>query len=229
MAKQPGSPSGGSGDSAAESRPISVSELLARRDAAIADEEREKRAEGRGRRRAGRDGSVSVSELTGEIPRITDAPTSPTTSDAAEHFPRSSSPVPRRASDSRPLQDSADPAGSAESCSGRLSEARRGTGLDDRGKCSAASDVVGDVGASVMRGISPVSSDTDTEPSRPARRLPRPSARFSRSSSAMAASRRARSSDTEIGRDSAAESPDPPEGDPGCLAIEIRSPSSPSS
>ena len=112
MAKQPGSPSGGSGDSAAESRPISVSELLARRDAAIADEEREKRAEGRGRRRAGRDGSVSVSELTGEIPRITDAPTSPTTSDAAEHFPRSSSPVPRRASDSRPLQDSADPAGS---------------------------------------------------------------------------------------------------------------------
>lgn len=144
MAKQPGSPTGGSDDSASESRPISVSELLARRDAAIADEERAKRlTETRGRRRAGRDGAVSVSELTGEIPRITDAPKSetpkaqapkfqaPTTQDAtssapksdtpgvwnspdsASHFPRSSSPVPRRATDRRPLQDSADPAGAS--------------------------------------------------------------------------------------------------------------------
>ncbi|MDH3016014.1 hypothetical protein QEN40_07660 [Gordonia alkanivorans] len=59
-------------DSEPESRPISVSELLARSQAAGGTTPT--RRDGRGRRRAGRDGSVSVSELTGEIPKITDAP-----------------------------------------------------------------------------------------------------------------------------------------------------------
>ncbi|GAB99034.1 hypothetical protein GONAM_06_01440 [Gordonia namibiensis NBRC 108229] len=58
-------------DSEPESRPISVSELLARSQAAGGTTPT--RRDGRGRRRAGRDGSVSVSELTGEIPKITDA------------------------------------------------------------------------------------------------------------------------------------------------------------
>ena len=59
-------------DSEPESRPISVSELLARSQAAGGTTPT--RRDGRGRRRAGRDGSVSVSDLTGEIPKITDAP-----------------------------------------------------------------------------------------------------------------------------------------------------------
>lgn len=58
-------------DSEPESRPISVSELLARSQAAGGTTPT--RRDGRGRRRAGRDGSVSVSELTGEIPKINDA------------------------------------------------------------------------------------------------------------------------------------------------------------
>lgn len=58
----------------ADSRPISVSELLARRQAAGGPTPA---AQGRGRRRVGRDGAVSMSELTGEIPKITDDPTPP--------------------------------------------------------------------------------------------------------------------------------------------------------
>ncbi|ASR01782.1 hypothetical protein [Gordonia rubripertincta] len=63
-------------DSEPESRPISVSELLARSQAAGGSTPT--RRDGRGRRRAGRDGSVSVSDLTGEIPKITDAPAAQT-------------------------------------------------------------------------------------------------------------------------------------------------------
>ncbi|OUC78369.1 hypothetical protein [Gordonia lacunae] len=59
-------------DSEPESRPISVSELLARSQGPEGDSPARSR-EGRGRRRAGRDGSFSVSALTGEIPRVTDA------------------------------------------------------------------------------------------------------------------------------------------------------------
>ncbi|MBD0861858.1 hypothetical protein IA539_11625 [Gordonia sp. zg691] len=62
-------------DSEPESRPISVSELLARSQGAGGGNTPTRARDGRGRRRAGRDGSVSVSELTGEIPKITDATT----------------------------------------------------------------------------------------------------------------------------------------------------------
>ncbi|PKZ65486.1 hypothetical protein CYJ73_10300 [Gordonia terrae] len=65
-------------DSEPESRPISVSELLARSQGAEKDSPAPSR-EGRGRRRAGRDGSFSVSALTGEIPRVTDADPAPET------------------------------------------------------------------------------------------------------------------------------------------------------
>ena len=202
MAKQPGSPTGGSDDSASESRPISVSELLARRDAAIADEERAKRlTENRGRRRAGRDGAVSVSELTGEIPRITDAPKSETpkaqapktqapktqdatssapksdtpsvwnSPDSASHFPRSSSPVPRRASDRRPLQDSADPAGASTGFDGGVYDAPPQTrdfssaAIAERASRSTrdgrqAND---DEHANAVTGIIPIVGDDDTD------------------------------------------------------------------
>ncbi|MFT4043560.1 MAG: hypothetical protein QM673_10405 [Gordonia sp. (in: high G+C Gram-positive bacteria)] len=66
-----GSDTAGSAN-APQSRPISVAELLALRDGASGDNENRRRAAaGRGRRRAGREGAVSVTELTGEIPRIT--------------------------------------------------------------------------------------------------------------------------------------------------------------
>ncbi len=200
MAKQPGSPTGGSDDSASESRPISVSELLARRDAAIADEERAKRlTESRGRRRAGRDGAVSVSELTGEIPRITDAPkreapkaSAPKTQapktqapktdtpaagaanawespDSAPHFPRSSSPVPRRATDRRPLQDSADPAGASTGFDRGVYDAPPQTrdfssaAIAERASRSTSDgEPVSDEHANAVTGIIPIVGDDDT-------------------------------------------------------------------
>lgn len=83
---------GSSGD-ATDSRPISVSELLARsRDAggpAVTPRD------GRGRRRVGREGTVSVSELTGEIPRVETGP-----------FPRATNPVARRHSEDAPVAES---------------------------------------------------------------------------------------------------------------------------
>ncbi|WAC56835.1 hypothetical protein [Gordonia sp. SL306] len=119
MANEPDAP---------DSRPISVSELLARsreEGGAATGGARE----GRGRRRVGREGSVSVSELTGEIPRVRSAdppdagPTEPETGgnrrsapetptpeerrDDASAFPRSANPVARRYADDRPVADRA--------------------------------------------------------------------------------------------------------------------------
>ncbi|MGW5524790.1 DoxX family protein [Gordonia sp. NPDC003950] len=70
---EPGSSDGGPRDDATDSRPISVSELLARTQAADAGSASStgRSRDGRGRRRAGRSGAVSVSELTGEIPKVT--------------------------------------------------------------------------------------------------------------------------------------------------------------
>ncbi|GAA1479619.1 hypothetical protein GCM10009624_00590 [Gordonia sinesedis] len=68
----------GTDDSAPDSRPISVAELLARSQGTGATGA-EQKSQGRGRRRVGRDGSVSVSELTGEIPRIADPADTPGT------------------------------------------------------------------------------------------------------------------------------------------------------
>lgn len=79
------------GGDAADSRPISVSELLAR-SRAQGDTAPSTTREGRGRRRVGREGSVSVSELTGEIPRIETGP-----------FPRATDPTARRSSDTAPV------------------------------------------------------------------------------------------------------------------------------
>ncbi|MFW0795201.1 hypothetical protein AAFP30_15415 [Gordonia sp. CPCC 205515] len=83
--------SGSSGD-ATDSRPISVSELLARSREAGTPAVTPR--EGRGRRRVGREGAVSVSELTGEIPRIETGP-----------FPRSANPVARRYSEDTPVAE----------------------------------------------------------------------------------------------------------------------------
>ncbi|SDU62073.1 hypothetical protein [Gordonia westfalica] len=81
-----------SNDSEPESRPISVSELLARSQAAGGTTP--SRRDGRGRRRAGRDGSVSVSELTGEIPKITDASAAQADDEAPSADSSSSTQVP---------------------------------------------------------------------------------------------------------------------------------------
>ncbi|MDS1114607.1 hypothetical protein RD149_12600 [Gordonia westfalica] len=81
-----------SNDSEPESRPISVSELLARSQAVGGTTP--SRRDGRGRRRAGRDGSVSVSELTGEIPKITDASAAQADDEAASADSSSSAQVP---------------------------------------------------------------------------------------------------------------------------------------
>ncbi|MGC4934342.1 DoxX family protein [Gordonia sp. DT30] len=76
---EPGSDDSSRRDEATDSRPISVSELLARSQAAGgADDAPARRRDGHGRRRAGRTGAVSVSELTGEIPRV-DGPSGPDT------------------------------------------------------------------------------------------------------------------------------------------------------
>lgn len=72
MASESGSGGSASGPDDTDSRPISVSELLARSRAegtASAAPNRETR----NRRRVGREGAVSVSELTGEIPRVASA------------------------------------------------------------------------------------------------------------------------------------------------------------
>ncbi|MYR08490.1 hypothetical protein GTV32_20250 [Gordonia sp. SID5947] len=117
MANEPDAP---------DSRPISVSELLARsREAGGATSGGTR--EGRGRRRVGREGSVSVSELTGEIPRVrsaddTDAGTAEPETDSNRRpapeppaadggrdetgsFPRSANPVARRYAEDRPVAD----------------------------------------------------------------------------------------------------------------------------
>ncbi|MFW0788625.1 hypothetical protein [Gordonia sp. CPCC 205333] len=91
-----------------ESRPISVSELLARsrRESEGGDSTSTESGTfaASGRRRVGRDGSISVAEITGEIPKITGPePTSsqaqprsssPYVSQGESSFPRSSAPAP---------------------------------------------------------------------------------------------------------------------------------------
>ncbi|MFW0785960.1 hypothetical protein AAFP35_15715 [Gordonia sp. CPCC 206044] len=94
------------------SRPISVSELLAR-SRESGDSTYSPSREGRGRRRVGREGSVSVSELTGEIPKIgdeapeSDSPPSGRAARRAETgpFPRSENPVARRRADDAAVAD----------------------------------------------------------------------------------------------------------------------------
>lgn len=78
------------GSDAPDSRPISVSELLAR-SREQGDAGAGTPREGRGRRRVGREGSVSVSELTGEIPRVQSAEpaTGPDTSRPSDATTRS--------------------------------------------------------------------------------------------------------------------------------------------
>lgn len=118
MANTPGgnepggrNPGGSDPDGATDSRPISVSELLARTQAADAADATTGSRRDRGRRRAGRAGAVSVSELTGEIPRVegpaasdtpgttpdttsTPAPTTATPSTPAASAPAPSAPTP---------------------------------------------------------------------------------------------------------------------------------------
>ncbi|MGC4961607.1 hypothetical protein [Gordonia sp. DT101] len=119
MANEPDAP---------DSRPISVSELLARsreEGGAATGGGRE----GRGRRRVGREGSVSVSELTGEIPRVRSAdpadagpaepeaggnrrsapkpPAPEARRDDVGAFPRSANPVARRYAEDRSVADRA--------------------------------------------------------------------------------------------------------------------------
>ena len=75
----------------ADSRPISVSELLARHqgDADATTSAKDSR----NRRRAGRDGAVSMAELTGEVPRVSSDPTA-----EPRHisFPRADPPADRQ-------------------------------------------------------------------------------------------------------------------------------------
>lgn len=118
MANTPGgnepggrNPGGSDPDGATDSRPISVSELLARTQAADAADATTGSRRDRGRRRAGRAGAVSVSELTGEIPRVegpaasdtpgttpdtagTPAPSPATPSPATPATPAASAPAP---------------------------------------------------------------------------------------------------------------------------------------
>ncbi|GAC68019.1 hypothetical protein [Gordonia soli] len=86
-------------ESGPDSRPISVSELLARsqEDADTATPKRE-----RGRRRVGRDGAVSVSELTGEIPRVT-TPTEGSGDQSAASTPATGRPNPQAPNQSSPV------------------------------------------------------------------------------------------------------------------------------
>lgn len=72
----------------ADSRPISVSELLARHQAG-ADAVTPAGKDGRNRRRAGREGAVSLAELTGEVPRVA---SDPTAEPRHTSFPRSDRP-----------------------------------------------------------------------------------------------------------------------------------------
>lgn len=96
-----------------ESRPISVSELLARSRSEDGDDTSAPESgqfAASGRRRVGRDGALSVAELTGEIPKITgpepgasSAPrsSSPLVTRGESAFPRSSSPAPTSSSGAR--------------------------------------------------------------------------------------------------------------------------------
>lgn len=96
-----------------ESRPISVSELLARSRSEAGDDTSAPESgqfAASGRRRVGRDGALSVAELTGEIPKITGpeptastAPrsSSPLVTRGESAFPRSSSPAPTSSSGAR--------------------------------------------------------------------------------------------------------------------------------
>ncbi|MET9199236.1 hypothetical protein [Gordonia sp. NPDC003585] len=67
----------GANEAGPDPRPISVAELLARSQGTDGGETTSRRSRDRGRRRVGREGTVSVSELTGEIPKITDATPAP--------------------------------------------------------------------------------------------------------------------------------------------------------
>ena len=75
----------------ADSRPISVSELLARHQGDADTTTSAK--DSRNRRRAGRDGAVSMAELTGEVPRVSSDPTA-----EPRHisFPRADRPADRQ-------------------------------------------------------------------------------------------------------------------------------------
>ena len=75
----------------ADSRPISVSELLARHQGDA--DATTSATDSRNRRRAGRDGAVSMAELTGEVPRVSSDPTA-----APRHisFPRADRPADRQ-------------------------------------------------------------------------------------------------------------------------------------
>ena len=140
-----------------------------------------------------------MSELTGEIPRITDAPKSeapktqapktqaPKTQarktdtpvagapnawespDSAPHFPRSSSPVPRRSTDRRPLQDSADPAGASTGFDRGVYDAPPQTrdfssaAIAERASRSTSdAEPVSDEHANAVTGIIPIVGDDDT-------------------------------------------------------------------
>ncbi|MEE4025840.1 hypothetical protein V1Y59_22340 [Gordonia sp. PKS22-38] len=126
MASESGSGGRASGPDDTDSRPISVSELLARSREDGGTSTAPGR-ESRNRRRVGREGAVSVSELTGEIPRIrsADAETPSSSGESAPStaprrrgagpasgpFPRSATPVARRYAEDRPVPDrSVDPA-----------------------------------------------------------------------------------------------------------------------
>ncbi|MEE3853479.1 hypothetical protein VZC37_24295 [Gordonia sp. LSe1-13] len=126
MASESGSGGRASGPDDTDSRPISVSELLARSREDGGTSTVPGR-ESRNRRRVGREGAVSVSELTGEIPRIRSADGEASTSSgesapstaprrrgagpASGPFPRSATPVARRYAEDRPVPDrSAGPA-----------------------------------------------------------------------------------------------------------------------
>ncbi|NMO03884.1 hypothetical protein HH308_21965 [Gordonia sp. TBRC 11910] len=111
-----------------ESRPISVSELLARsrqesgEDTSTAPESSSFAAQGR--RRSGRDGSMSVAELTGEIPKVTGAEPSPAAATSTDGTtggaPRSSNPSVTRSESAFPRSSSPAPSssGSGRTASG---------------------------------------------------------------------------------------------------------------
>ncbi|RPA65597.1 DoxX family protein [Gordonia oryzae] len=124
----PGGRNTGDPDGATESRPISVSELLARTQAADAANATTGSRRDRGRRRAGRAGAVSVSELTGEIPRVegpagsdtqvttpdlpsTPAPSTPAPSTPAPSTPASSNFAPSNPVASAPARSTSTPDG----------------------------------------------------------------------------------------------------------------------
>ena len=90
-------------ESGPDSRPISVAELLARSQGAESAEAT-RRSGDRGRRRVGREGTVSVSELTGEIPRVGDDPTPPAGSRAQSQPTRPAPATPARSAPAAPAR-----------------------------------------------------------------------------------------------------------------------------